>query len=233
MTSETKRIDVLVNNAGVMAVPHRTTADGFELQLGTNHLGAFALTGLLMPALLRGSALGGPARVVTVSSTLHHSGRLSRTNLMGERAYGRWRAYGQSKLANMLFTYELQRRAEAAGGPVAALAAHPGWAATNLQHAGPNLDGAGLRVRLTDAAASLANRLFAQSAAEGAWPTLRAATDPQARGGQFYGPGGFAEQRGSPRIVRPAAHALDADDARWLWKRSAELTGVDFALYLP
>lgn len=218
------RIDLLVNNAGVMAVPHRRTADGFELQLGTNHLGHFALTGLLLPALLRGSVLGGPARVVTVSSMLHRMGRLHRDDLMGERRYSPYRAYGQSKLANLLFTFELQRRAQAAGASLAALASHPGYAATNLQAVGPQMAGSSLQARLSE----LGNRLFAQSAAQGAWPSLRAAGDPAAAGGQFYGPGGFAEQRGNPRLVSPAKHATNADDAAWLWDRSVQLTGVDY-----
>lgn len=223
------RVDILVNNAGIMAVPRATTADGFELQFGTNHLGHFALTGLLLAALGRGSVLGGAARVVTVSSALHRSGRIHRDDLMGERSYARWRAYGQSKLANLLFTHELQRRAEAAGFDLASLAAHPGYADTNLQHVGPGLAGSGLRGRMEGALASLGNRLFAQSAAHGAWPSLRAAGDPQARGGEFYGPGGFAEQRGHPKVVTSSAAAHDEDDARWLWERSAELTGVTFA----
>jgi NAD(P)-dependent dehydrogenase (short-subunit alcohol dehydrogenase family) len=231
--ADDERLDVLVNNAGVMAVPRRTTADGFELQFGTNHLGHFALTGLLLPALLRGSVLGGPARVVTVSSGLHRIGRLDRTDLMGERRYRRWGAYGQAKLANLLFTYELQHRAAAAGAPLAALAAHPGYAATNLQHVAPDMGASGLRARLGHVTADLGNRLLAQPAAHGAWPSLRAAGDPTARGGEFYGPGGFAEQRGHPRVVSPAATALDTDDARWLWERSIELTGVRFAELAP
>jgi NAD(P)-dependent dehydrogenase (short-subunit alcohol dehydrogenase family) len=222
-------LDLLVNNAGVMATPHRRTADGFELQLGTNHLGHFALTGLLMPALLHGSegprAADDRARVVTVTSGLHRTGRLRRDDLMHEGGYRRWSAYGQSKLANMLFTLELQRRAAAAGAPLLSLAAHPGYAATNLQAVGPRMDGRAWVERLTD----LAGRVFAQSAEAGAWPTLRAATDPGAPPGALFGPGGLGGMRGAPVLETPSAQARSAEDAAWLWERSAELTGVPFA----
>jgi NAD(P)-dependent dehydrogenase (short-subunit alcohol dehydrogenase family) len=219
-----ERLDLLVNNAGVMAIPHRTTADGFEMQFGTNHLGHFALTGLVLPALLRGELRGGPARVVTVSSTLHRRGRLDRDDLMGERSYSPWRAYGQSKLANLLFMRELQRRADAAGLRLLSVAAHPGYASTNLQLAGPRMRGS--RVREVFSAAG--NLLLAQPAAHGAWPTLRAATDPGARGGEYFGPDGFAEQRGNPVLVGMSSAASDAGDAAWLWERSQELTGVRY-----
>ena len=220
------RIDLLVNNAGVMAVPPRQTADGFELQFGTNHLGHFALTGLLLAGLLKGSVLGGPARVVTVSSVLHRPGRLHREDLMGHGWYSPYRAYSQSKLANLLFTFELQRRAQAAGAALASLAAHPGYAATNLQAVGPQMTGSSVQARLS----AVGNRLLAQPAAHGAWPSLRAAGDPAAFGGQFYGPGGFAEQRGHPRVVSASRSATDPSDAAWLWDRSIQLTGVDYAL---
>jgi NAD(P)-dependent dehydrogenase (short-subunit alcohol dehydrogenase family) len=233
-------LDLLVNNAGVMATPRRTTADGFELQLGTNHLGHFALTGLALPALLRGSVLGGPARVVTVSSMLHRIGRVNRDDLMGERSYRPWRAYGQAKLANLLFTYELQRRAEASSGAgrvgsagLASLAAHPGFAATDLVNVAPRMRGQSWRGRVEGALTGRITPLLAQPAASGAWPSLRAAGDAAARGGQFYGPGGFAEQRGNPIVVKPASSALDLEAARWLWERSAELTKVDFAALDP
>jgi NAD(P)-dependent dehydrogenase (short-subunit alcohol dehydrogenase family) len=224
-----ERLDLLVNNAGIMAVPRGTTADGFESQLGTNHLGHFALTGLVLPALLAGALRGGPGRVVTVSSTLHRRGRLRRDDLMGERSYSPFGAYGQSKLANLLFMRELQRRADAAGARLTSLATHPGYAATNLQTRGPRMSGS----RLREVVSQAMNRVLAQPASQGAWPTLRAATDPGARGGDFYGPGGLAEQRGHPRLVGMSAHAASAEDAEWLWERSVELTGVDYHELTP
>ncbi len=230
--TEAGPLGLLVNNAGVMATPRRRTADGFELQLGTNHLGHFALTGLVMPALLaaaggpgEATVAAGPARVVTVSSAVHRMGRLHRDDLMLETSYSPWRAYGQSKLANLLFMRELQRRADDSGARVASLAAHPGYAATNLQQVGPQMAGNTVSQRL----ASVGNRLFAQSAEHGAWPSLRACGDRQARTGEYFGPGGFAEQRGHPRRVGMTSSAMDPQDAAWLWQRSIELTGVDFA----
>jgi NAD(P)-dependent dehydrogenase (short-subunit alcohol dehydrogenase family) len=207
-------IDVLVNNAGVMAVPQGRTADGFELQLGTNHLGHFALTGLLLPSITD--------RVVTVSSGAHRMGRIHLDDLNWERRrYRRWPAYGQSKLANLLFTMELERRLTEAGSPVKALAAHPGWAATNLQGRSGN--------RALDAAMRAANRFFAQSDAMGALPTLYAAAE-DLPGGSYVGPDGRAEQRGHPTLVGRSAAAQDAEVARRLWERSEELTGVHFPL---
>jgi NAD(P)-dependent dehydrogenase (short-subunit alcohol dehydrogenase family) len=222
-------VDVLINNAGLMAIPHQRTADGFEMQFGTNVLGHFALTGLLLPALLRGTVLGGPARVVTVSSNLHRRGRLHRDDLMARERYSPWGAYAQSKLANLLFMRELQRRVDAAGAPLMSLAAHPGYASTNLQSRGPRMTGS----RVREVGAGLLNRLVAQPASRGAWPILRAATDPGARGGDYFGPGGFAEQRGHPLLVGMSADALDAGDARWLWERSVELTGVGYEQLSP
>ena len=222
-------LDLLINNAGVMAIPRRETADGFEMQFGTNHLGHFALTGLLLTALLRGGLRGGPARVVTVSSNLHRRGRLHRNDLMARERYSPWGAYGQSKLANLLFMRELQRRVDAAGQPLMSLAAHPGYASTNLQTRGPRMTGS----RVREAGASALNRLLAQPASRGAWPILRAATDPGGRGGDYFGPGGFAERRGHPLLVGMSAEALDADDARWLWERSVELTGVAYEQLSP
>jgi NAD(P)-dependent dehydrogenase (short-subunit alcohol dehydrogenase family) len=214
----------LVNNAGVMALPRRTTADGFEMQLGTNHLGHFALTGLLLERLL---ATPG-ARVVNVSSTMHKIGRMAFDDLQGERSYGKWRAYGQSKLANLLFTFELQRRLEHAGAApgLIAAAAHPGYAATNLQFAGPRMEGS----RLLERGAALLNRLFSQSAEMGALPALHAAAHPDVRGGDYLGPGGFAEMWGPPTRVKASRRARHEADARRLWSISEELTGVRFAL---
>ena len=215
-----ERIDLLVNNAGVMAPPRRETADGFELQLGTNHLGHFALTGLLLDRL---RATPG-ARVVTLSSGAHRIGRIRFDDLQGERGYNRWRWYGQSKLANLLFALELDRRLRAAGSELLSVAAHPGYAATHLQSAAaPRLDR--LFMKLT-------NALVAQSAAMGALPTLYAATEPSVRGGDFIGPDGIGEQRGHPKVVHGSAASADTAVAARLWTVSEELTGVTYDLTL-
>lgn len=224
LAGERDRLELLVNNAGVMALPQRTTADGFELQLATNHLGPFALTGRLLPLLLAGEPSCGVPRVVTVSSLMHRTGRLFRDDLMLGNGYSPYRAYSQSKLANLLFTLQLQRRIDATGARLAALACHPGYAATNLQTVGPVMAGQ----RFTGWVMSLGNRVIAQSAERGAWPSLRAATDPGARGGEFFGPAGFGGTRGRPVRVSRSARAQDPDAAAWLWERSVELTGVDY-----
>ncbi len=209
-------IDLLINNAGVMAAPRRQTKDGFELQFGTNHLGHFALTGLLIDLMKRRN----DARVVTVSSGAHRMGRIAFNDLQGERKYRRWGAYGQSKLANLLFAFELDRRLRAAGSSVRSMAAHPGYAATNLQSAAaPTLD----RLLM-----SVANRLMAQSAEMGALTTLYAAAYPGLLGGVYIGPDGFLEQRGYPKQVAAKPTACDQDVARKLWDVSEELTGVHF-----
>jgi NAD(P)-dependent dehydrogenase (short-subunit alcohol dehydrogenase family) len=215
-------LDVLCNNAGVMALPHRKTADGFEMQIGTNHLGHFALTGLLLEPLL---ATGG-ARVVTVSSGAHRMGTIHFDDLNWERGYRRWGAYGQSKLANLLFMYELERRLAAAGGRVISVACHPGYAATNLQAAGPRMDGASL----LEWVAELGNRILAQSAPMGALPTLYAATSPAVRGGDYVGPDGFGEFAGHPKKVGASARARDSEAAARLWALSEQLTGVRYPL---
>lgn len=212
------RLDVLCNNAGVMAIPYRKTADGFEMQLGTNHLGHFALTGLLLERLL--AAPG--ARVVTVSSTAHKMGRMRFDDLHFERGYSRWPAYGQSKLANLLFAYELQRRLEAASADAISVACHPGYAATNLQFAGPRMDGSWLMENVM----TLGNRLLSQSAAMGALPTLYAATAEEVRGGDYVGPDGFFETTGHPKKTTSSARARDVEAARRLWEVSERLTGV-------
>jgi NAD(P)-dependent dehydrogenase (short-subunit alcohol dehydrogenase family) len=211
-------LDLLVNNAGVMAPPRRLTADGFELQLGTNHLGHFALTGRLLGAM-EGRA---DARVVTLSSNAHKMGRVSFEDLQSERRYSRWRAYGQSKLANLLFALELDRRLRAAGSSVKSLAAHPGYAATNLQSAAPPVAD-----RLVMA---VTNALLAQSADCGALPVLYAATAPDLESGLYVGPDGPGEFRGNPRLVSPTRAARDATVAARLWEVSEELTGVHFEL---
>ncbi|AKS30665.1 SDR family NAD(P)-dependent oxidoreductase [Mycolicibacterium goodii] len=203
------RIDLLINNAGVMYTPKQTTEDGFELQFGTNHLGHFALTGLLLENLL---AVPG-SRVVTVSSIGHRVlAAIHFDDLQWERSYHRVRAYGQSKLANLLFTYELQRRLT--GHQTTALAAHPGGSNTELARHLPAFEK--FVAPLT------------QDAAIGALPTLRAATDPGALGGQYFGPDGFLEMRGYPKVVASSAQSHDADLQRRLWAVSEELTGVTF-----
>ena len=210
--------DLLVNNAGVMAIPRRTTADGFEMQLATNHLGHFALTGLLLPALLRRPE----PRVVTLSSTMHRTGRIDFDDLQGERSYRRWGAYSQSKLANLLFAFELARRAAAADSPLISVAAHPGYAATNLQSA--RLED-GVVAWAEAQAMRVGNLVFAQSDAAGALPTLYAAT-MDIPGGAYVGPDGRGESRGHPRLVGASKAATDLETARRLWEISEELTGV-------
>ncbi|MDN5859972.1 MAG: oxidoreductase, partial [Pseudonocardia sp.] len=210
-------IDLLVNNAGVMYPPKQTTADGFELAFGTNHLGHFALTGLLIGAMLPVPG----SRVVTVSSLGHRiRARINFADLQFERSYDRVRAYGQSKLANLMFTYELQRRLSAGGGATVALAAHPGLSHTELVRHSPAF------VRVL---APWVGPVVAQSPAQGALPALRAATDPTARGGQYYGPGGPFELRGHPVLVGSSAQSHDTGVQQRLWNVSEELTGVRFA----
>ena len=208
--AETGPFDVLVNNAGVMAVPLSRTADGFESQIGTNFLGHFALTLQLLPVLAD--------RVVTVASNAHRWGRINVDDLNWQRRrYHRWLAYGQSKLADLMFAYELQRRLHAAESPVRSVAAHPGYAATELQA------GAGSRANRIMA---LGNRLLAQSAERGALPTLYAATMPDVHGGEYWGPDGPAELVGHPTRVGSSRSSKDGRTAMLLWKRAEELTGV-------
>ncbi len=215
------RLDILVNNAGIMMVPYGKTEDGFELQMGTNHLGHFALTGLLLDTIL---ATPG-ARVVNVSSNGHRMGTMDFNNLLFEdgKGYGRQRAYGRSKLANLLFTYELQRRFEAADADAEALAAHPGSSYTGL--ADHMIDRWYLRPLVV-----LLRPIVTQSSAMGALPTLRAAVDPNAKGGEYYGPGGFMEQRGYPVVVQSNAASHNRADAQRLWQMSEQLTGVNYDL---
>lgn len=213
-----RTLDILVNNAGVMALPYSRTADGFEMQFGTNHLGHFALTGLLLEPLL---AAGG-ARIVNVSSGAHRMGAIRFDDLNWEHGYSKWRAYGQSKLANLLFTLELQRRIDAHGAKLAAVACHPGYAATNLQAAGPRMEGSAFLESLF----SVSNRIFAQSAAMGALPTLYAAAAPEVRGGEYIGPDGIAEMWGNPARAKRSAAAQDKGVAARLWAVSEQMTGV-------
>jgi NAD(P)-dependent dehydrogenase (short-subunit alcohol dehydrogenase family) len=210
-------VDLLVNNAGVMIPPLGRTAEGFETQLGVNHLGHFALTNLLLPHVT--------ARIVTVSSNAHRMGRIDFGDLQWERRpYRAAQAYGQSKLANLLFSSELQRRLTAAGSPVIATAAHPGYAATNLQfHSGH---------RLMDLAGRLGNLLIAQGEDAGARPTLLAAVG-DLPGDAYVGPGGPGEWRGAPRLVGRSSAATDLAVARRLWEVSEQLTGVRFPLATP
>lgn len=215
------RLDLLVNNAGLMAVPYGTTADGFETQFGVNHLGHFVLTGLLLPRLL--AAPG--ARIVTVSSMLHALANIDIRDLNSERGYRRWIAYGRSKTANLLFTHELARRLAARGVGTVAAAAHPGYAATNLQTAGPRAEGR----RAAEWMMQAANRVFAQPAEAGALPTLYAATAPGVRPDSFTGPS-FGMWRGAPVPSRRAPWTVDDAVSRRLWQESARLTGVAFDL---
>jgi len=209
---EEPRLDLLINNAGVMALPRSETIDGFETQFAVNHLGHFALTGLLLPLLLSTPS----ARVVSVSSTAHLIGRLDFDNLQGERTYGRWRQYGLSKVSNLLFIYELQRRLSMAHATTIALAAHPGGSVTELAR------DAGVIMKTLN---PLATRVM-QSAAMGALPTVRAAVDPAAQGGHFYGPD--HGMRGFPVEVRSNAYSHDTQVARKLWAASEYLTQVSF-----
>ncbi len=207
-------VDILVDNAGIMATPLQRTVDGFELQIGTNHLGHFALTNLLLPQVTD--------RIVVVSSDLHRNGKMDVDDLNWERrSYKPWAAYSQSKLANLLFVLELERRLSEAGSAVRAVAAHPGYAATNLQGRTGN--------RISNLAAAIGNRLIAQSDAMGALPTLFAAT-ADIPGGTYIGPDGFRHMRGHPALDVPAPQALDATTARSLWERSEQLTAVSWPL---
>ncbi|MCZ6464620.1 MAG: oxidoreductase [Proteobacteria bacterium] len=217
-----ERLHLLCNNAGVMALPFRKTADGFEMQIGTNHLGHFALTGLLLDRLL---ATPG-ARVVNVSSTMHKIGRMRLDDLHFEKpgSYGKWRAYGQSKLANLLFTYELGRVLEAAGRNLVVAASHPGYAATNLQFEGPRMEGSSLMERMS----ALGNRLFSQTAAGGALPSLYAAAGPDVRSGSYYGPSRMGELWGPPKKVRSNRRSHDRETATRLWQLSEEQTGIRY-----
>ena len=222
LTSDYDSIDILCNNAGVMAIPRQETEDGFEKQLGVNHLGHFALTGHLLELLLEGD---GESRIVTHSSGAHEAGELDFDDLHRERSYGKWEAYGQSKLANLLFAYELQRRLESAGvTDTISVACHPGYAATNLQYRGPKQEGSTLRMGLM----KVANTVFGQSAEKGALPLLYAATAPGVQGGEYYGPGGLLNMRGAPEKQSSNEASHDERDAERLWDVSEKLTGVTY-----
>jgi NAD(P)-dependent dehydrogenase (short-subunit alcohol dehydrogenase family) len=216
LRSRFDRIDLLINNAGVMYTPKQTTRDGFEMQFGTNHLGHFALTGLLLDRI--------GDRVVTLSSQMHRVGKINFDDLQSERKYRRWPAYGQSKLANLIFAFELDRRLRAAGSDVRSVAAHPGYASTNLQTAGPQMSGSKVGVALN----RLNNAVVAQSAESGALPTLFAATQ-DIPSGAYVGPNGPGEMRGTPQLTNGNGRSRDPETARRLWAESERLTGVTFA----
>jgi NAD(P)-dependent dehydrogenase (short-subunit alcohol dehydrogenase family) len=222
-----EEIHVLCNNAGVMAIPRGETANGFEMQLGVNHLGHFALTGHLLDMLVE---TAGETRVVTHSSGAHTAGDIDFDDLMREQSYSKWEAYGQSKLANLHFAYELQRRLEDASiTDTKSVACHPGYADTNLQYRGPEEMGSRIRY----AAMKVANTVFAQSAKKGALPLLYAATAPDAEGGAYYGPGGFRNMRGYPEKQDSNEASRDEAVARRLWETSEELTGVSYDIESP
>jgi NAD(P)-dependent dehydrogenase (short-subunit alcohol dehydrogenase family) len=216
------RLDIVVNNAGVMGTPYRQTADGFELQMATNHLGHFALTGLLLDRVVTTER----SRIVTVSSHMHRMGRLRPDDVAGAAFHSTWVAYGTSKLANLLFTDELSRRLRAAGLLTLALAAHPGWTRSNLAGSGAALGNSRLRRKLARAAGTT----LGQSAAGGALPILCAATSSSVRSGQYIGPAHLGGLYGAPRVARPSRHARDQQAAADLWRASEELTGVCFSV---
>ena len=217
-------IDTLCNNAGVMAIPQQETEDGFEKQLGVNHLGHFALTGHLLKLIV---GADGESRIVTHSSGAHESGEMDFDDLHRERSYGKWGAYGQSKLANLLFAYELHRRLEAADiTETLSVACHPGYAATNLQYRGPHQEGSTLRLGLM----KVANTVVGQSAQKGALPLLYASTAPDVQGGDYYGPGGFMSMRGAPEKQSSSDASYDEQSANRLWNVSEELTDITYAL---
>ena len=215
-------LDALLNNAGVMAIPLRRNKTGQEMQFATNHLGHFALTGLVLPTLLKAPE----SRVVTTSSQAHRIGKMRWADIQWDRHYRKWMAYGQSKLSNLLFAFELDRRAKKAGAHLKSMAAHPGYAATHLQAAGPEMAGS----RSMEGLMSMANKVFAQSDVQGAWPQLYAATMPDVQGGEYFGPDGIFENQGHPEQVKGTRRSRSEADAARLWQLSEELTGVSYPL---
>ena len=201
------RLDLLVNNAGIMLPPFGKTPDGFELTFATNYLGPFLLTGLLLPLLLAAP----DSRVVTVSSLAHTQGKIARDNLNGERAYSKMAAYGQSKLANLLFAFELERQLNQREAKTISVAAHPGWTVTNLQ--------------VNSKIFTFLNPFFGQDSSSGALPSLFAAAASGVRGGDYYGPQGFLELKGAPKKVKANASAHDLETAKWLWATSEKMVG--------
>ena len=223
--AEYARLDLLINNAGVMGTPYRQTPDGFELQMATNHLGHFALTGLLLPRLIT----SGRARVVTVSSLMHRLGHIDFADVAGLKIRNTWSHYGNSKLANLLFTAELSRRLHEAGESVVAVAAHPGWTRSNLIGNGAALGTGRVRAK----AGGALGTLLGQTAAAGAGPTLYAATSADVRPGQFIGPAHMMELFGPPTVVHPSRRATNPADAARLWEISEQLTDVHYPLPSP
>jgi len=223
--AEHARLDLLINNAGVMGTPYRQTPDGFELQMATNHLGHFALTGLLLPRLITSDR----ARVVTVSSVMHRIGHIDFDDVAGLKIRNTWSHYGNSKLANLLFTAELSRRLHEAGASVMAVAAHPGWTRSNLIGNGAALGTGRVRAK----AGGALGTLLGQTAAAGAGPTLYAATSADVRPGQFIGPAHMMELFGPPTVVHPSRRATNPADAARLWEISEQLTDVHYPLPSP
>ena len=221
LRTDLARLDILINNAGVMAIPRQETAQGFERQFGVNHLGHFALTGALMPLLFEMPS----SRIVNVSSMAHRSGRMNFSDLHGRRKYSRFGAYSQSKLANLLFSFELQRLLADKSADTISVAAHPGWAATNLQYAAPEARGSSFEMLMMRSL----NALFGQSAEQGALPQLYAATAPDVSGADFIGPDGWMGMRGHPQKMRARETAYDEESAHELWKVSVELTGETYS----
>ena len=223
--AEHARLDILVNNAGVMGTPYRQTADGFELQMATNHLGHFALTGLLLDRIVTTAR----SRIVTVSSHLHRMGRLRQDDVAGAAFHSTWVSYGTSKLANLLFTAELSRRLQAAALPTLAVAAHPGWTRSNLAGSGAALGDSRVRRKV----ARMAGSTLGQSTAGGALPVLCAATSSSVGPGQYVGPAHLFGLSGPPRVARPSRRARDAEAASALWEASEELTAVRYSVDTP
>lgn len=214
------KLDVLCNNAGVMALPYRKTAEGFEMQFGTNHIGHFALTGLLLDTLLATPN----SRIVNVSSLAHTMGKIKFKDINHTKSYNRWLAYGQSKLANLLFTYELHRKLQAKGAGTICIACHPGYTSTNLQQAASRMSGSKLSERLW----GIVNGIFAQTTAAGAWTNLYACTVPTLEGGDYVGPKGFLELRGYPGKVKSNKRSHNKEDAQRLWEYSVEQTQIAY-----
>jgi len=219
---EYERLDILINNAGVMAIPLRRTAQGFEMQFGTNHLGHFALTALLAGFM----ELSPRARIVNVSSLMHKFGKINFDDLNSEKSYSKWTAYGQSKLANLLFTIELDKRLRRAGKHTKVMASHPGYASTNLQTRGGEMEGSKANVVVNN----IMNAIIAQPAWKGALPSLYAATCPDAESGKFYGPSGLGSVRGYPREEKIDPKLIRPEVAKRLWEESERLTGIKFEL---